>query len=773
VLESALEAVPGPASAGRAGDVLLENENIRVVVSAPDHALGEAASGGHILDAAPARGSDFWGFSYLVLSDEAGERQPRYVSLELLPPDREGAPAGVRVSGSDTRGDEIRVETLYLLGPGDAFVTVRTTYFWAPLDEKAEIVAFDRLSGGRARPFLEGEGFLEASSAGGDSLLAGEAVLFAADGESYAWSSAASRGVTRPESGVVRMRIVPRRTADRTLVFERRLYVEEGDLADLARRMAPGRLIAASGRVVNGESGEPAAGAAIEVRDAGGIRTVARSGADGAFRVELPPGTYTVVCLSPGGAEVSRKDVELGESDRVDLSFSIGKIGTVGLRIEDGAGTPLPARVTIRDASNRPLAREQGRAAPQDVFFLDEGIGSVALLPGEYTLVASHGLDHSIDERRVVVGPGSEEAATFRLAPEVDLGGLVAADLRVHTLAGLGGPATAAEQAAAARSEGIDLIVFADEGRVFADALSGASRRPVAVPGEEIVLPGIGRFGAFPLSEEERLAPRGGAGSEGKTPASVFSMLRASPSRPLIQALRPRKPGSGYFEAMHLDPVTALSTNIEFDASFDLLEVASAEGIEEASAVLGDWFHLLNQGQRLFASGNSGSADRERNPLGVPRNYVEVESAGEGSGGLIESVRAGRFFFTTGPILRFRIDGDRRAGDLVTDTDGLVDAALDVDAASWVGVDEIRIFANGSVLTERRAGRRSGARVFTLRETLAIHGDTWLVAAATSAKALDPVYLAPDGGPILPVAVSNPIWVDFDGDGEFDAPGVR
>jgi len=775
-LESRSDGIPGLASAGKAGDVLLENERIRVVVSAPEHALGDAASGGWIIDAAPIDGRDSWGQASFVLVDSIGIRRPRHTSVEIIHPSGSRSPGGVRFIGQDSRADGIRVDTEYLLAPGDSFVQVRTVYYWMPRGGIGGLVAIDRIAIGRTEVFLPGPGFLlEGEPAGGDTVFRGrEMVSFAGDEVAYGWSSRACREVRAPSEGVVRVRLDPESPDGRRLVFERRFHVTGGGPGASGEGIEGEEAAARfSGTVRSEASRRPLSGATVEFRDESGLRAAASTGTDGAFRAELPPGSYTVVASAAGGGEGESKRARVGPGDHETIDLETEEPATIRFRIESERGTLLPGRLTIRDRSGRALARAPGRLPIPGTAAAADGLGTIRVPPGEYMLYASHGILYSIDERHIKLRPGEIADAAFRLARAVDPGGLAAVDLRVHTAAGPEASAAAEELASAALAEGLDALVFSDNGRVFVPGSDLAGGKILLIPGEEIVLEGIGRFGAFPLTAEEEIAPRGGYGAEGKAPGFLFSLLRAGPSLPLIQVHAPRRESTGYFANMRLDPVTGLSANIEFDPGFDLVEVADAQGIEEGALVLNDWFHLLNQGRRVLATGNSGARGTGDGGVGVPHNRVDREGFDTNRSGLIEALRAGRFFLTTGPILRFRANGTGRSGDLLHDGDGLVEIALRVEAAPWVDVETVRILANGSVLLDRKAGRREGSLVVDLRESLPIHRDTWLVAVAAGTRPLDPIYRGRRGERILPVAITNPIWVDFDGNGVFDPPGIR
>ncbi|MFH1680490.1 MAG: CehA/McbA family metallohydrolase [Candidatus Eisenbacteria bacterium] len=774
LLEGRGDGIPGPASAGVAGDVLLENDRIRVVVSAPSHALGETASGGWIIDAAPVGGTDCWGQASFVLVDSIGTRHPRHVRMEIIHPSGRGSPGGVRFVGEDSRLDVIRVDTEYLLAPGDPFVQVRTVYYWAPRGGGSGLAAFDRIAIGRTEAFLSGPGFLREGEPPGRGVPpAGGALLLVGEPAVYGWSSTAVREILGPIDGMMRVRLEPELPEARRLVFERRFYVAEGDPALVQGWIEGGSRGAVVGRVAAKGSDRPLAGATVEFRDGTGLRSAAFTRTDGTFRAELAPGSYTALALAAGGGDGKGRRVQAVSGEERSIDLEAEEPASIRFRIEDERGVLVPGRLTVRDRSGRAVPRMPGRLSITERVFAEDGLGVVRVPPGEYTLVASRGIAYSADEQRVKLRAGEIEEVSFLLRKEAGASGLAAVDLRVHTAEGLGGPATPEEQAVAALAEGLDALVFADNGRVFQGAPFAAGEKLVLIPGEEIVLDGVGRFGAFPLTPEEEIPPRGGYGAEGKAPSALFSLLRSGPSLPLIQVHAPRRGGTGYFENARLDPVTGLSANIEFERGFDLIEVADAQRIDEASRVLADWFHLLDQGRRVFATGNSGAGGRGAGGIGVPRNCVDREGFDQTLLGLIDSIRAGRFFFTTGPVLRFRANGGGRSGDLIQDGDGLVEIALRVEAAPWIEVESVRIFANGAVLLERTVNRREGALVIDLREDLPISRDTWLVAVASGSRALDPIYEGPRGERIFPVAVTNPIWVDFDGDGAFTPPGVR
>jgi hypothetical protein len=112
-------------------------------------------------------------------------------------------------------------------------------------------------------------------------------------------------------------------------------------------------------------------------------------------------------------------------------------------------------------------------------------------------------------------------------------------------------------------------------------------------------------------------------------------------------------------------------------------------------------------------------------------------------------------------------------GDLAVAEGGRVLVEFEVAAAPWVPLDEVRILANGEVV--RVFGRSFG---FT---ELALERDAFVTLEAGAPLGADPrAWMARHRGPwtdviapgFLPAAFTNPVYVDVDGNGRFDPPGL-
>jgi len=218
-----------------------------------------------------------------------------------------------------------------------------------------------------------------------------------------------------------------------------------------------------------------------------------------------------------------------------------------------------------------------------------------------------------------------------------------------------------------------------------------------------------------------------------------------------------------------------------------------------------DWFTLLNLGYRHTALGNSdthGTVDIE---AGCPRNYVMSSTdqpALIDDQEIADAVREHRVVASYGPFVEFWINGEPIGSEVRAD--GVVEAEIQVQAPSWIDVDRVELYENGTLIQEwdvpadnptnlRFAevfelspskdswyvvivnGNDPMAPVFTPVEIPYIPLDEVVIDALAAVPAVsgflsDPVPF-PKVFDVIPYALTNPIWVDVGIEG-FQAPGL-
>jgi hypothetical protein len=295
----------------------------------------------------------------------------------------------------------------------------------------------------------------------------------------------------------------------------------------------------------------------------------------------------------------------------------------------------------------------------------------------------------------------------------------------------------------------------------------------------------IGHLNAFPL-RRTRTAYRGGAPhSEGIRVRAVIGEVRASSGAPFVQINHPRvsRPdhvGDGSFfshlgvAGKPLDPAAPLGAQRNKsllqigpgglrDIDFSGIEVLNGKRLDRYRLVRADWLSLVLQGERRTATANSDSHSRGE-IVGVPRNYIAVANdtiAGFDEGALIASLRAGRSFGTSGPLVFARL-GNAGPGETHAGAQGKL--SVEVRAAPWVPVRELRVYVNAVL-----AARRPIAAGAHLQIPLRFARDAFVFVEVDGPA--ESVYASVLPGS-KPFAFTNAILVDANRDGVWQAPGL-
>ena len=218
-----------------------------------------------------------------------------------------------------------------------------------------------------------------------------------------------------------------------------------------------------------------------------------------------------------------------------------------------------------------------------------------------------------------------------------------------------------------------------------------------------------------------------------------------------------------------------------------------------------DWFTLLNLGYRHTAIGNSDTHGWTGTEAGCPRNYVMSETDDPGfldDQAVADAVREHRVVASYGPFVQMWVDGEPIGSDVVPSGES-IELALEVQAPTWMQVDRIEIYENGTLIEELTLEQDGEVLRYADTLTLTPSEDAWYVAIVTGDGDLSPLFTPverpylelqvivtealadvsavssflepaapiPREYPVYPFALTNPIWVDLDGDG-FDAPGL-
>jgi hypothetical protein len=222
-----------------------------------------------------------------------------------------------------------------------------------------------------------------------------------------------------------------------------------------------------------------------------------------------------------------------------------------------------------------------------------------------------------------------------------------------------------------------------------------------------------------------------------------------------------------------------------------------------------DFFRYLEHGL-LPTQISSSDGHNDLKEAGYPRTYFSSPTdapLGLSVDDAVQSLKAGQAFSTYGPFVWARLK-DKSYGETASASPGeKLDMLLDVRTASWFGVDRVEIYMNGRLVrlyqpdvpvTELHDLKGKVPLVVPDRDSWVVivamglkdqnlmspvsvdvpFGEVQLSRLAADAFGKIPVigelFVAPPGvpdwSPIVPYAITNPIYIDTDGNGKYDAP---
>jgi len=415
--------------------------------------------------------------------------------------------------------------------------------------------------------------------------------------------------------------------------------------------------------------GNPAPGARIAVGEDDGagalqqVRSHFVADGDGCYEGRLVPGDYLVaagklgVPYEGGGAAPATHPVAIVVDDVTELDIALPATGRVEVTVADGAGAPLPARVTVVGFDPSPEVR-----FPFDITGINldsqllhdtmrddlsfgivwieytdaSGAAAFDLEPGDYQLFFSRGTEYSQTSTAVSIAADFTTSVNATIAKVIDTPGFVSSDFHVHQIASSDSRISLFKRVLQFAGEGVDNIIATDHDR-HTDlnpeiAAQGLEPFVHATVGEEITTFDYGHYNAYPLGIDAT-QPSGGStdwgqppdapgtdfpsfGSYTATPAEIHALVLDDPINESPDVAVQINHFDSHFGPLKIDtgvvpPQSFLTADDlarrRFDPAsgnlfheFDALEVWNGYSRGHQNEFLGGrigvWMNLLNQG---------------------------------------------------------------------------------------------------------------------------------------------------------------------------------
>jgi hypothetical protein len=812
---------------GQSGDVAIENDGVRFIIRGTDGGDGYVPFAGWIVDAAlaplimPAQYDGIDGFYPLVNLSPIGASE---VIIERDGSD--GGPAVVSVTGplvavadilgvqgAEPRPFQAEVRLEYSLGPGENALALRTRVLSTSQELEAVDIGDVILFGDdEAEPFTLPAGFDQTSELHevdgiGSShetrpvsyaVYASDAPLTLLQGSSVASQLGGDGSLvgytiesTLLEPGQV-------------LEATRFLAVAPDVDGTLARRLEERGALATALTGWVRAAGEAVAGARVSVFSDPDLRqwvSQAISDASGSFELELEPGRYHVLAtgrttgeyvelpgvrheLAEGHSPSEVQAVSIGAASPDPLELELGPSARVRLEVRTAEGAALAAKVTFQAEDARPpLNPAAGERAPhrnldvRQVVWTPNGDAELDLEPGLYTVTASHGPNAELDVRHGVELPAGEVTRlALRISEPVVHTEYVAIDPHVHGVYSQHGEVTRLERVVTAAAEGLDVHV-ATEHDVIADygsavAAAGLEGVLTSIPGVELKT-NNGDHCAWPLVRAPD-EPLGGARRWWIEDRDLQKQYRYYAERGAI--VMQLAHGASHFRSAGYDIASGSVSHPErFSFDFNAMEVHNGGGAGGRQALMSYWMSLIDFGHRVAPLAASDSHGRIPE-VGVARTYVRTGAAGRDVEAVARATAALHTVASTGPFIELNTADGAGPGDTRGAGPGQpLELVIRVWAPSWMRLDEVQLLAGGSELahwdstTEPPVALRATPGVWLEEHVLVEPAeDEWYAVQTFGSVDLAPVYPG-----MLPWAITAPLFVDADGDGEFRARCVR
>ena len=510
----------------------------------------------------------------------------------------------------------------------------------------------------------------------------------------------------------------------------------------------------------------------------------------------LKPGTYAAA-VSAIGYEGTNASFSTGQEEET-FQMSLKNPSGFSAEIRDGQGNLIPAKATIyaAEGDNPNFGLSSAKTFVENLVYSVHGRMYCPLEPGKYEVYFSRGAEYNSVRKEFEVTSGKILPFEVSLERVVDTTGWISADLHSHSSPSGDNTSEQYGRVENLLCENIEFAPCTEHNRIdsYTPHLKQMKLEHLLATCTGIELTGsptpVNHQNSFPLIWKPK-TQNGGGPRISYNPLVQIERLAMwdNKSEKIVQMNHPN------LHQIYGD----LDTDGVADKGFrgmlkctDVIEVHPLETIfkdipnnppspSRMRIPMFQWLQLINQGYRIPGIINTDS-HYNHHGSGWRRNWFASSTDDPkeiSTDEMVRQIKSGHIIMSTGPFLS--VTGQSNSspniaipGDALVATDGKVTLNVTVQCPNWLDVNRVQVFINGQPSDKHNYTRRESPELFGKIDAvqkfkssfeLSIDQDAHLIVATIGEGMTMEKVMGRRYGKRPPIAVSNPIYVDFDGNG--------
>jgi hypothetical protein len=539
---------------------------------------------------------------------------------------------------------------------------------------------------------------------------------------------------------------------------------------------------------------KPVPGAFIDVLTSANERaSFAITNAQGIAEIPLSPGAYKFKAFKIGHDSIGGDFSAAGKAMIVGTMAPLTSIN-ISLK-EKGSTRMIPVKVEFKGIHGTPdpyLGSTKRAEGAANLYYAIKNSFTVPITPGHYLVTISHGPEYGIVTKEIEIKVGETKTLDAEIGRLFSSPDWVIADFHNHSSLSGDNDAETRSRIINLAGAGIEFGPATEHNRISSYTkdikrlgLEGylASAPGIELTGATGLASGPNHQNSFPLRFQEGKQGGGFPGIKGDAYEQLKGIFEYD-NKGQVKLIQHNHPGTDipllYFDK-NRDGIIDNGYNtrqftdmIEIQTYiYDILNVTSDDAKTKKAPIF-YWLQMLNQGDRIFGTMTSDShLIGERGGLKFVYAYTKKDNPlNIDADDIATNAKKGRMVMSNGPFLKADING-YLPGDDIKKTSAGLKMNVEVYGNEEVVIERVQVLVDGHQDKSLNFTKDSHPQLFKsgglqFKNTFPINVDkdaNVIVVATGKKKALDPRLTNKASMAIPPIAVTNPFFVDANGDG--------